>query len=76
MEKQQKQKLAVAIIFLSIILGMATWAYITILLPNREYRKRTGEKYTQKLQYKTKYNPDFVDSVIDSKEKSSKPIAK
>jgi hypothetical protein len=55
---------------------MATWAYITILLPNREYRKRTGEKYTQKLQYKTKYNPDFVDSVIDSKEKSSKPVVK
>jgi hypothetical protein len=55
---------------------MATWAYITILLPNREYRKRTGEKYTQKLQYKTKYNPDFVDSIIKSKEKSSKPVVK
>lgn len=76
MEKQQKQKLAVLIIFLTIILGLATWAYISILLPNREYRKRTGEKYTQKIQYKTKYNPDFVDSVIKSKEKSSKPLVK
>ncbi len=70
MEKQQRNKLIVGLSFIIVVLSLATWAYVTILLPNREYRKKTGHKYSQKLQYKTKYNPDFVDSVMESKKKS------
>ncbi len=72
MEKQQRNKLIVGLSFIVLVLSLATWAYITILLPNREYRKKTGHKYSQKLQYKTKYNPDYVDSVIAAKKKNSK----
>jgi len=72
MEKQQKQKLAVAIIFFSIITGVATWAYFAILKPNKEYHQKTGKKYTQKKQYKTDYNPDYIDSLVEVNKKASK----
>ena len=72
MEKQQKQKLAVAIIFFSIITGVATWAYIAILKPNKEYHQKTGKKYTQKKQYKTDYNPDYIDSLVEVNKKALK----
>ncbi|MGB0269233.1 MAG: hypothetical protein ACPGCV_03540 [Bacteroidia bacterium] len=67
MEKQQKLKLIVAVTFFLVITGLAVWAYITILLPNKEYHQKTGKKYTQKLEYKTDYNPDYIDSVLESK---------
>lgn len=69
MEKQQKQKLLVAILFFAIITSVAVWAYVKILIPNKEFHQRTGQKYTQKKQYKTNYNPDYIDSVIDAKKK-------
>jgi hypothetical protein len=69
MEKQQKQKLIVAVIFFSIITGVAIWAYVGILKPNKEYHQKTGVKYTQKKTYKTNYNPDYIDSVIEAKKK-------
>ncbi len=72
MEKQQKQKLIIAVIFFAIITGIAVWAYVGILKPNKEYHQKTGRKYTQKKQYKTLYNPDYIDSVIDAKNKSKK----
>ncbi len=65
MEKQQKQKLAVAIIFFTIITGISIWAYVAILKPNKEYHKKTGKKFTQKIQYKTNYNPDYIDSLVE-----------
>ncbi len=69
MEKQQKQKLLVAILFFAIITSVAVWAYVKILKPNKEFHQRPGQKYTQKKQYKTNYNPDYIDSVIDAKKK-------
>lgn len=72
MEKQQKQKLFVAIIFFAVITSISVWAYVKILKPNKEYHQKTGNKYTQKKQYKTDYNPDYIDSVIDAKKKSKK----
>jgi hypothetical protein len=72
MEKQQKQKLFVAIIFFAAITSISVWAYLTILKPNKEYHQKTGNKYTQKKQYKTSYNPDYIDSVIAAKKKSKK----
>lgn len=65
MEKQQKQKLAVAIIFFTIITGISIWAYFKILKPNKEYHQKTGKKYTQKKQFKTDYNPDYIDSLVE-----------
>ena len=67
MEKQQKQKLVVAILFFAIITSISVWAYLNILKPNKEYHQKTGNKYTQKKQYKTSYNPDYIDSVIAEK---------
>ena len=72
MEKQQKQKLVVAILFFTVITALSVWAYITILKPNKEYHQKTGKKYTQKKQYKTDYNPDYIDSIIQVKKKSKK----
>lgn len=70
MEKQQRNKLIVGIGFIALITGISVWAYITILLPNREYRKRTGKKYSQKIQYKTTYNPDYIDSLVRAKQEA------
>jgi hypothetical protein len=64
MEKQQRNKLIVGIGFIALITGISVWAYITILVPNRDYHKRTGKKYSQKIQYKTTYNPDYIDSLV------------
>ena len=72
MEKQQKQKLWVAIIFVAFITGIALWAYFAILRPNREYHQRTGQKYTQKKKYITTYNPDYIDSVLEAKKAKQK----
>jgi hypothetical protein len=72
MEKQQKQKLAVALIFFSIITGISVWAYFAILKPNKEYHKRTGKKYTQKKEYKTDYNPDYIDSLVEVNKNATK----
>lgn len=72
MEKQQKMKLVVATIFFSIITGIATWAYFTILKPNKAYHQKTGHKYTQKKQYKTDYNPDYIDSLVEANKKAKK----
>lgn len=71
MEKQQKMKLWVALGFILIVTGTAVWAYYAILIPNREYHQKTGKKYTQKLKYKTDYNPDYIDSVLESKKEKS-----
>ncbi len=68
MEKQQRNKLIVGIGFIALITGISLWAYITILVPNREYHKKTGKKYSQKLRYKTRYNPDYIDSLLRVKE--------
>jgi hypothetical protein len=70
MEKQQRNKLIVGIGFIAIITGISVWAYITILVPNREYHKRTGKKYSQKIQYKTSYNPDYIDSLVRAKQEA------
>lgn len=70
MEKQQRNKLIVGIGFIALITGISVWAYITILLPNREYHKRTGKKYSQKIQYKTTYNPDYIDSLVRAKQEA------
>jgi hypothetical protein len=72
MEKQQRNKLIVAIGFFLLVTGCAIWAYTTILIPNREYHKRTGHKYSQKKKYKTTHNPDYIDSVLEAKKKSKK----
>ena len=72
MEKQQKQKLAVAVIFFTIITGISIWAYFALLKPNKEYHKTTGKKYTQKKKYKTDYNPDFIDSLVEVNKKAEK----
>ncbi len=70
MEKQQRNKLIVGIGFIALITGISVWAYITILVPNREYHKRTGKKYSQKIQYKTSYNPDYIDSLVRAKQEA------
>lgn len=70
MEKQQRNKLIVGIGFIALITGISVWAYITILVPNREYHKRTGKKYSQKVQYKTTYNPDYIDSLVRAKQEA------
>ncbi len=70
MEKQQRNKLIVGIGFIALITGISVWAYITILVPNREYHKRTGKKYSQKIQYKTTYNPDYIDSLVRAKQEA------
>lgn len=72
MEKQQRNKLIVAIGFFLIVTGCAVWAYTSILIPNREYHKRTGQKYSQKKKYITKHNPDYIDSVLEAKKKRKK----
>lgn len=69
MEKQQKIKLIIAVSFVTFITALAAWAYFSILKPNKEYHQKTGKKYTQKLKYKTQYNPDYIDSIIESKKK-------
>jgi hypothetical protein len=76
MEKQQRNKLWVGLGFILLVTGVSIWAYINLILPNRAYREKTGMKYTQKLHYKTQYNPDYIDSVIRAKEalkKQKKP---
>jgi hypothetical protein len=70
MEKQQRNKLIVGIGFIALITGISVWAYITILVPNRDYHKRTGKKYSQKIQYKTSYNPDYIDSLVRAKQEA------
>jgi hypothetical protein len=70
MEKQQRNKLIVGIGFIALITGISVWAYITILVPNRDYHKRTGKKYSQKIQYKTTYNPDYIDSFVRAKQEA------
>lgn len=70
MEKQQRNKLIVGIGFIALITGISAWAYVTILVPNREYHKRTGKKYSQKVQYKTTYNPDYIDSLVRAKQEA------
>jgi hypothetical protein len=70
MEKQQRNKLIVGIGFIALITGISVWAYITILVPNRDYHKRTGKKYSQKIQYKTTYNPDYIDSLVRAKQEA------
>jgi len=67
MEKQQKMKLIVAVTFFLIITGLAVWAYITILFPHKVYHQKTRKKSHQKLEYKTDSNPDYIDSVLESK---------
>ena len=66
MEKKQRNKLIVAILFLTLITAASVWAYITILMPVREYRKATGKKYTQKKAYKTEYLR-IQDSLLEAK---------
>lgn len=66
MEKHQRNKLIVAILFITLITAASVWAYITILMPVREYRKATGKKYTQKKAYKTEYLR-IQDSLLEAK---------
>ena len=72
MEKQQRNKLIVGLGFIGLITGISIWAYFAILVPNREYHNKTGKKFSQKLQYKTLYNPDYIDSVLKEKEEAKK----
>ncbi|MFZ9755511.1 MAG: hypothetical protein ACO3DK_05710 [Bacteroidia bacterium] len=71
MNKQQKVKLAVALSFFALITGISLWAHFTILEPIRKDRENREGKHTLKRGYRTQYNPDFIDSVIEAKQ--SKP---
>lgn len=71
MEKHQRNKLIVAILFITLITAASVWAYITILMPVREYRKATGKKYTQKKAYKTEYLR-IQDSLLEAKKLKNK----
>ena len=68
MEKQQKFKLAIAIVFFALITGISIVAYVKILKPIRDTRSERKGKFTLKGKYKTNYNPDIIDS-IEAKEK-------
>ncbi len=76
MEKQQRNKLIVGLGFIAVITGISIWAYFAILVPNRNYHNKTGKKYSQKLQYKTSYNPDYIDSILRAKEANKKKQVK
>lgn len=69
MEKQQRNKLIVAICFFVFFTSIASIAYIKIILPNREKRKQSinHEKLNLKTGYKTKVNPNIIDSMIKAK---------
>lgn len=64
MEKNQKKKLIVAISFFAFFTAISLIAFFTIILPNREKRKKSGEKINMKTGYKTKVNPDMIDSLM------------
>lgn len=68
MNKQQRAKLAVGLTFIALITGISIWAYVSILKPIRENRSQREGKHTLKRGYKTQYNPDFIDSVIEAKQ--------
>ncbi len=68
MNKQQRAKLAVGLTFIALITGISIWAYVRILKPIRENRSLREGKHTLKRGYKTQYNPDFIDSVIEAKQ--------
>jgi hypothetical protein len=68
MNKQQKAKLAVGLTFIALITGISLWAYFSILKPIQEGRAQREGKHTLKRGYKTQYNPDFIDSVIEAKQ--------
>ncbi|MFM7639013.1 MAG: hypothetical protein ACKO67_04700 [Bacteroidota bacterium] len=63
MNKQQRNKLIVAIGFFALITTVSVWAYMTILKPIRDTRGERKGKFTLKGKYKTKYNPDIIDSI-------------
>lgn len=71
MEKQQRNKLIVAIVFFIVITVIAIFAYVNIIVPNREKRKQsaTHEKLNLKTGYKTKVNPNIIDSIMRAKNK-------
>lgn len=68
MEKSQKIKLVVGIAFIALFTAINAIAYIKILKPIRDGRSSRQGKYTLKGKYKTKINPDIIDS-IEMKEK-------
>jgi hypothetical protein len=63
MNKQQRNKLIVAIGFFVLITSVSVWAYVTILKPIRDHRGERKGKYSLKGKYKTEYNPDIIDSI-------------
>lgn len=69
MEKQQKIKLWIAVGFVTVFTFISILAYVKILKPIREGRSHRSGKYTLKAGYKTKYNPDFIDSVTHANKK-------
>ena len=73
MDKQQRAKLAVGLTFIALITGISIWAHFSILKPIRENRTQREGKHTLKRGYKTQYNPDFIDSVMEAK-KSEKGL--
>ncbi|MDA0685286.1 MAG: hypothetical protein O3C22_00495 [Bacteroidetes bacterium] len=68
MNKQQRAKLAVGLTFIALITGISIWAHFSILKPIRENRTQREGKHTLKRGYKTQYNPDFIDSVMEAKQ--------
>ncbi len=72
MEKQQKYKLWIGIGFIVVFTVLSIIAYVKILKPIRDGRSQRTGKYTMKTGYKTKYNPDFIDSVSDKKKVKKK----
>ncbi len=72
MEKQQKIKLWVAIGFVAVFTLISIFAYVKILKPIRDGRSQRTGKYTLKTGYKTKYNPDFIDSVSEVSSKKNR----
>ncbi|MFM1898504.1 MAG: hypothetical protein RL577_744 [Bacteroidota bacterium] len=68
MNKQQKAKLIVGLAFIALFTGLSIWAHFSILKPIQEQREKREGKHTLKRGYKTQYNPDFIDSVIEAKQ--------
>jgi hypothetical protein len=73
MEKQQRNKLIVGIGFILFFTIIGIFAFENIIIPNREKRLHElhGNKINLKTGYKTKVNPDLIDSMIRARKKNN-----